>query len=227
MLFTPDLKNNRDANLRIHANAANMMICIIRMQFTSFASLLNIMVKDLIDKKKGDFEKAIEHYKEELGQLRTGRANVSLVDSLSVEYYGSKSPLKQVASISTPEPRTIVIAPWDKDCLVNIEKAVRESQLNLNPMNDGQVIRINIPPLTEERRKELVKVLNQKSEEARVSVRKTREAIWEEIQTLEESGKIGEDDKFSGKDRLQKVVDEYNSRIEEIREKKEGEIMTI
>jgi ribosome recycling factor len=185
------------------------------------------MVKDLIDKKKTDFEKAVEHFKEEIGQLRTGRASASLVDSLTVDYYGSKSPLKQVASVNIPEPRTIVISPWDKDNLVNIEKAVRESQLNLNPMNDGQVIRINLPALTEERRKELVKLLNQKAEEARVSVRKSREATWDEIQSLEASGKIGEDDKFSGKEKLQKVVDEYNSKIEEIREKKEGEIMTV
>lgn len=185
------------------------------------------MVKNLIDGKKQDFEKAIEHFKEDLGQLRTGRASVSMVDSLMVDYYGSKSPIKQVASISTPDPRTIMISPWDKDNLVNIEKAVRESQLNLNPINDGQVIRINIPALTEERRKELVKVLNQKTEEARVSIRKNREEIWDEIQELEKDGKIGEDDKFSGKEKLQKAVDEYNSQIENIREKKEEEIMKI
>ena len=185
------------------------------------------MIKELIDKKKADFEKAVEYFKEELSQLRTGRASTSLVESLMVEYYGSTSPLKQVASINVPEPRTVVISPWDKDCLVNIEKAVRESQLNLNPMNDGQVIRINIPALTEERRKELVKLLNQKAEDARVSVRKNREALWDEIQKLEQDGKIGEDDKFAGKEKLQKVVDEYNGKIEEIRDKKEQEIMTI
>ncbi|MDR3559733.1 MAG: ribosome-recycling factor, partial [Candidatus Pacebacteria bacterium] len=108
-----------------------------------------------------------------------------------------------------------------------IEKAVRESQLNLNPINDGQVIRVNIPALNEERRKELVKVLNQKTEDARVVVRKTREEIWDKIQDMEKSGQIGEDDKFAGKDKLQKVVDEYNSQIETIRKKKEEEIMTV
>jgi ribosome recycling factor len=185
------------------------------------------MVKSLIDGKKGDLEKALEHFKEELSQLRTGRASTSLVDSLMVDYYGSKSPIKQVASITTPDPKTIMIAPWDKDNLVNIEKAVRESQLNLNPMNDGQVIRINIPPLNEERRKELVKVLNQKTEEARVSIRKNREDVWGKIQEMEENGDIGEDDKFSGKEKLQKLIDEYNDKIEEIRGKKEQEIMTI
>jgi ribosome recycling factor len=135
------------------------------------------MYKELIQERKVDLEKNLEHFKEELGQLRTGRASTALVENLMVDYYGSKSPIKQVASITIPEPRTIAITPWDKDSLVNIEKAIRESQLNLNPMNDGQVVRINIPALTEERRKELVKVLNQKSEEARVGVRRVREDV--------------------------------------------------
>jgi ribosome recycling factor len=185
------------------------------------------MYKELIDSSRMDFDKTIVHFKEELGKLRTGRAVSSLVEDIMVDYYGSKSPIKQVASISIPEPKTITIAPWDRDSLVNIEKAIRESQLNLNPLNDGQVIRINIPALTEERRKELVKVLNQKAEETRVSIRKVREDIWNQIQELEESGTIGEDDKFQGKEKLQKVVDEYNKKVEEMRDKKEEEIMTI
>ena len=113
------------------------------------------MVKELIDQNKDKFEKTVEFFKEEVGKIRTGRASASLVDSLTVDYYGAKSPMKQVASITIPEPRTIVISPWSKDNLVNIEKAIRESQMNLNPMNDGQVIRINLPALNEERRKEL------------------------------------------------------------------------
>lgn len=185
------------------------------------------MVSELIAKNKENLEKSIEHFKNELGRLRTGRASTALVENLTVDYYGSKSPLKQVASITIPEPRTIMISPWDKDSLVNIEKAVRESQLNLNPINDGLAVRINIPALTEERRKELVKVLNQKAEDARVAVRKIREDIWDEIQDLEKEGRIGEDDKFSGKDKLQKVVDEYNKMIEDIRQSKEKEILTV
>jgi ribosome recycling factor len=185
------------------------------------------MYKELIEKTKPELDKSLEHLKEELNQLRIGRASASLVENLMVDYYGSKSPLKQVASITTPEARLIVISPWNKDDLVNVEKALRESQLNLNPNNDGQVIRINIPPLTEERRKELVKVLNQKTEEAKISVRKHREDIWEEIQNLAKEGKMGEDDKFSGKDKLQEVVDEYNKKIEEVRVKKEQEILTV
>jgi ribosome recycling factor len=185
------------------------------------------MINQTIENKKGEFERVGEYYKEELGKIRTGRASAALVESLSVDYYGAKSPLKQVASISVPEARLIVITPWSRDNLISIEKAVRESQLNLNPVNDGQVIRINIPPLNEERRRELVKVLNQETEKARVAVRRIREEIWEQIQNLEKEGKIGKDDKFSGKDKLQKMVDEYNSKIEEIREKKEEEIMTV
>ncbi len=185
------------------------------------------MYKEIIDKKKPELEKSIEHFKEELNQLRTGRASVAMVEGLSVDYYGAKSPLKQVASISVPEPRTIVIAPWDKDNLVNIEKSLRESQLNLNPNNDGQVIRINIPALTEERRKDLVKVLNQKAEDAKISIRKHREDAWEEIQRVEKEGLMGEDDKFVGKDKLQEVVDEFNKKVEEVRAKKEVEIMQV
>jgi ribosome recycling factor len=185
------------------------------------------MYQEIINNKKPELEKTIEHFKEDLNQLRTGRASTALVENLLVDYYGAKSPLKQVASITIPEPRTILISPWDKGALVNIESAIRDSQLNLNPVNDGQVIRVNIPALTEERRKELVKVLNQKAEEARIGVRKHREEAWEEIQNLAKDGAIGEDDKFAGKDKLQAVVDEYNGKIEEIREKKEEEILTI
>jgi len=185
------------------------------------------MFKEAIERKKEEFDKSIEHYKEELNQLRTGRASAALIDNLMVDYYGAKSPLKQVASITIPEPRTIMVSPWDKSSLAGIEKSIRESQLNLNPNNDGQVIRINLPALNEERRKELVKILNQKAEEARIAVRKHREEIWEEIQNMEKEGKIGEDDKFAGKDKLQEVVDGYNKEIEKIREAKEKEILTV
>lgn len=181
------------------------------------------MYQALIDKSKENFEKTITHFREDLGKIRTGRASTAMVDDLLVDYYGAKSPLKQMASVSVPEPRTIVISPWDKGALVMIEKAIKESDLGLNPMNDGQLIRINVPALTEERRREFVKVLNQEAESARVAVRKLREDVWDEIQELN----IGEDDKFQGKEKLQKVVEEYNGVIEEIRKKKEGEIMQV
>lgn len=185
------------------------------------------MYKEIIDKKKPEMDKSIAHYVDDIGQLRTGRASASILDSLTVDYYGVKTPLKQVASVTTPEPRTIVIAPWDKGSLAGIEKAIRESQLNLNPNNDGQIIRINVPALTEERRKELVKILNQKSEDAKISLRKHREDVWDEIQKAEKAGLMGEDDKFMGKDKLQEVVDDYNKKIEAIRAKKETEMLTV
>lgn len=185
------------------------------------------MYKERIENKKADLEKAVEFFKEEIGKIRTGRANSAIVEHLMVDYYGTKSPLKQVASINIPEPRLITIQPWDKDSLVSIEAAIRESDLGLNPANDGQVIRLSIPPLTEERRNELAKVLNQRTEDAKIAVRNIREELWKEIQNLEKEGKISEDDKFKGKDKLQETVDEYNSQIEKIREKKEGEILTV
>ncbi len=185
------------------------------------------MYTQVIETKKTDLEKAIEHLQIELGKLRTGRATPSLVEDLKVDYYGTKTPLKQIAAINTPEPRTIMIQPWDRGALVSIESAIRESDLGFNPNNDGIVIRINIPMLTEERRKDLVKVLNQKAEESRIAVRMVREDALKEIQDMEKAGDISEDDKFKGKDKLQEIIDQYNKKIEEIRAKKEQDIMTV
>lgn len=185
------------------------------------------MLNQIIEQSRPQMEKALERLREETSKLRTGRANPVIVENLQVDYYGAKSPLKQVASITVPEPRLIVIAPWSKDNLVDIEKAVNEAGLGLNPTNDGQVVRIVIPPLNEERRQDLVKVLGKYAEEARVLVRQAREEAWDEIQNQVRSGEMSEDDKFRGKDMLQKNVDEYNGKIEEIREKKEKEILEI
>lgn len=183
------------------------------------------MLEQIISNAKPKMEKAIERFREEIAKLRTGRANPAMVEDLLVEYYGVKTPLKQMASISVPEPRLIVIQPWDRSSLVYIEKSINEAQLGLNPVNDGQVIRIAIPPLNEERRAELVKTLGKYAEEARVAVRREREEAWDEIQDLVKSAKLSEDDKFRGKDMLQEVVDEYNGEIEEVRDKKEKEMM--
>jgi ribosome recycling factor len=185
------------------------------------------MLEQIVSNAKPKMEKGFERFKEEINKLRTGRANSAIVENLSVEYYGAKTPLKQMASINVPEPRLIVVQPWDKDSLVNIEKAINEAQLGFNPVNDGQVIRLAIPPLNEERRTELVKTLGKYAEYAKVEVRKAREVAWDEIQDMVKDGKLAEDDKFRGKDMLQKSVDEYNGKIEEIREKKEKEMMEI
>lgn len=185
------------------------------------------MLNQIVEKSKPKMEKAVERFREEITKLRTGRANPVIVENLMVDYYGAKSPLKQVASINIPEPRLIVIQPWDKGSLVYIEKAINEAQLGFNPVNDGQVVRIVIPALNEERRAELVKTLGKFSEDAKVAVRKAREDAWNEIQDMAKEGKMAEDDKFRGKEMLQKSVDEYNGKIEDIQEKKEKEIMEI
>ena len=185
------------------------------------------MIKELIEDRKQSFESAVTHFEGEAIKIRTGRAHPGLVENLSVDYYGTRTPLRQIASISIPEARQILISPWDKGSLVLIEAAIRESDLGLNPGNDGVALRITLPALTEETRKNLVKSLNQKAEEARIAVRNVREEIWRDIQDFEKSGDISEDDKFAGKEELQKVVDEYNQKLETLRKKKEEEVMTV
>ena len=183
----------------------------------------NEVVLDLNTK----MEKTVDVLMREMAGIRTGRATPALVEHVKVDYHGVLTPLNQLSSITVPEASLIVIQPWDKDSLVSIEKAINEAQLGLNPVNDGQVIRIAIPALNEERRTELVKMLGRYAEDAKVVVRQAREEAWDEIQDLVKNGKMGEDDKFRGKDMLQKSVDEYNGKIEEIREKKEKETMEI
>ncbi|OGI30299.1 MAG: ribosome recycling factor [Candidatus Moranbacteria bacterium RIFCSPLOWO2_12_FULL_48_12] len=185
------------------------------------------MIKELIAEKIASFENAAEHFASEAAKIRTGRANPGLVEGLLVDYYGVKTPLKQIASIAIPEARQILISPWDKGSLIQIEAAIRESDLGLNPGNDGQAIRITLPALTEERRHDLVKALNSRAEESRIVIRTVREEIWKDIQDSERAGNISEDEKFHGKDELQKVVDEYNHKLEAVRKKKEEEILTV
>lgn len=185
------------------------------------------MIKELIEDKKQSFDGAVEHFSNEMAKIRTGRAHPGLVENLSVDYYGTRTPLRQIASISIPEARQILISPWDKGSLVLIEAAIRESDLGLNPGNDGVALRITLPALTEETRKNLVKSLNSRAEEARITVRNIREEIWKDIQDFEKAGDISEDDKFAGKEELQKIVDEYNQKLETLRKKKEEEVMTV
>lgn len=184
-------------------------------------------VHDLLRDKESRFSDCVEHFKTDIATLRTGRATPALVEHVLVDYYGTKTPLKQIASITVPEARSLMIQAWDRGALVYIESALREADLGVNPVNDGAVIRINLPPLTEERRKDLVKALGHKAEEARISVRNIREEILRDITTAEKDGKIGEDDRFRGKEAVQKLVDKHNALIEELKEKKEKEIMTV
>ncbi len=172
-------------------------------------------------------EKIFERLKGEVASLRTGRATPALVEDLEVDYYGTKTPLKAVASISSPEPRTLVIQPWDKGAVQAIEKAIQSSSLGLNPVTDRDAIRVSIPQLTEERRKELLKLLGRHLEDTRIQVRREREEMLREIDRKEKEKAISEDEKFRQKGEIQKIVDEINKKIEEIGATKEREIMII
>jgi len=139
-------------------------------------------VKEVINQKKPEFEKILEFYKADIASIRTGRANPSMVEDIEVDYYGQKFRIKELASINTPEPRTVVIQPWDKGSTEAISNAIRKSDLGLNPTVDSNVIRLNIPPLTEERRKEFIKLLKQKTEESHIKIRRVREEAWDRLQ---------------------------------------------
>lgn len=185
------------------------------------------MYEELKKKVRKRMDKSINNLADEFKKIRSGRANASLVEGIIVDYYGSRMPLKQLAGISVPEPRLIVIQPWDKNALSAIEKAIHTSDIMLTPNNDGKVIRINVPPLTEERRKELVKVTRAKAEESRVAIRNIRREINEEIKKQEKDGSLGEDEAKRLLDEVQKITDEYISRINDMLNAKESEIMEV
>ena len=172
-------------------------------------------------------EKAVEALKKELAAVRTGRANPGLVEHIQVEYYGTITPLNQMSGISVPEARLIVINPWDKHALSAIEKALLKANLGLTPSNDGKVIRLTIPQLTEERRKELVKLVGKRVEEGRVKIRNARRDAIEEMRSLEKSKQISEDDLKRGQDQIQKLTDGYIAQIADIAKNKEAELMQV
>jgi len=184
-------------------------------------------MSEYLDSFKGDFNKIIEHFKEELGSLRIGRATPALVEHLPVMAYGASTPLIHLASIQAPEPRSLVIQVWDKSLLKEVQKAILESDLGLNPNIEGNVIRLNMPPLTEETRQEVIKKLHQKMEETRVKIRNQREKVKEAVLVLEKDKAISEDDKFKRLSELDELVKSYNQQIKELGEKKEDEIKTI
>ena len=181
--------------------------------------------KEIVQKIKPEFDKTMSFLEKEIMKLHTGRATPALVEDMTVECFGDKYPLKQLAAISTPEPKLIVIHPWDKSYVEPIERALRNSSLGFSPVVDKDLIRISIPPLSEESRKIYSRILSEKQEEARRTVRKWREDAWREIQDKEREGEIREDDKFRAKEDLQKLIDDYHKKIEDIGEKKRKEIM--
>ena len=184
-------------------------------------------VKELLAQEETRMDKSIEALKHEFASIRTGRASVSLLDKVIVDYYGTPSPINQVANISVPEPRMILIAPWDKSMIGAIEKAILQSDLGLNPGNDGAQIRLVIPQLTEERRKEIVKVVHKKAEDARVIVRNLRREANDAIKKMEKAKEITEDETKKATEDMQKATDKFIKEIDVVVAHKEIEVMEV
>ena len=184
-------------------------------------------MNQFIEAKQEDFQKAIDFFQKDIASLRTGRANPAMLDGVQVEAYGTKTPLSGVGSINVADAKSIVITPWDKNVLKDIEKAIVEAELGISVTNEGDKIRLTIPQMTEENRKDLVKKLNEKMETARISIRQTRDAVKDNIEEAEKEKEISEDDKFKFIKELDEKVQEKNEEIKGIRDKKEEDIMTI
>jgi ribosome recycling factor len=185
------------------------------------------MVEEIFEDLNERMGKSIETLKREYSRLRTGRASISLLDGIRVSYYDTPTPLNQMASLAVPEPRLIVIQPWDKTAIGDIEKAILKSELGLTPMNDGKVIRIAIPPLTEERRKELVKVARKMAEDNKVAIRNIRRDANDMLKDLKTEKEITEDDLYRTQDEVQKITDDFISQVDELCTVKEKEILEI
>ena len=169
----------------------------------------------------------LDKLSEDFRGLRTGKANSSLVENIAVSYYGSKVPLKQMAQISVPDPNNILIQPWDANSLGDIELAIRNSEIGLNPSSDGRLIRLSLPPMTAEHREELIKILHQTAEECRIALRNLREDSWKEIKKLESNKQITEDDRYGAEKELNKIIEDFNRKINELVDVKEKEVRTI
>ncbi|MEZ5099475.1 MAG: ribosome recycling factor [Thermoleophilia bacterium] len=185
------------------------------------------MIQELLEDAIRRMDKSVEATVHEFNTVRTGRASAALLDRVSVDYYGQRTPVKQLATINVPEPRLLTIQPFDPSSLKAIERAILESDLGLNPSNDGKVIRLPIPALTEERRKELVKVVRQLGEEGKVAIRNIRRDVMHDLKELVRDGEVGDDEERRAEERAQKLTDEHVHRIDELLKKKEEEIMEV
>lgn len=192
-----------------------------------WACLTNKLMEMLIEKHKEDFEGAISNLEKDLSTMRVGRANPMIIENIMVEAYGAKTPLKQVASITVSDARTLVVQPWDKTIIKDVEKSITDAKIGINPVNEGQQLRLVVPALTEESRKELTKSVGEKMEKARIAVRQVRDKTKDEISKAEKNNEITEDDKYDLQKKLDDKVKEYNEKIKQIGEKKEKEIMTL
>jgi ribosome recycling factor len=185
------------------------------------------MIKDLLKETEDRMNKAVDALRDNLMTIRTGRASPSLVERLSVEYYGTLTPLNQLATISVPEPRLLAIRPWDPTALADIERAILKSELGLTPSNDGKIIRLNIPRLTEERRQDLVKVVGKQVEEGKIAIRNIRRNAIEDLRELESEKLVSEDEFYRTKDDVQDITDKFVAKMDEIGRDKEREIREI
>jgi ribosome recycling factor len=183
------------------------------------------MIESMYQETRESMQKSIDALENDLKKIRTGRASLSILDDIRVDYYGTLTPLNQMASLSTPESRLITIQPWDVSVIKNVEKAILKSDLGLMPSSDGKVIRISIPPLTEERRKQLVKMIYKKSEEHKISIRNVRRDTNDLLKSLKKDGEISEDDAFKAQDQVQKITDEHIKLIDDVCKNKEKEIL--
>lgn len=187
---------------------------------------MNEEIQMYLDEAEEDMQKAANHVLDEFKKIRAGKAHPNMLDGLMVEYYGNNTPVNQVASVTTPDARTVMVKPWEKKMLGEIEKAIVNSDLGLNPQNDGEVVRLNIPPLTEERRKQLAKQAKNEAENGKISVRNVRKDANDSIRKLTKDG-VSEDLVKDGEDSVQKITDKYTSHIDSLLADKEKEIMTV
>jgi len=183
------------------------------------------MIEDIFKETSENMGKSIEDLKREFKKVRTGRASLSILDGIRVNYYGTPTPLNQMATLAVPESRLITIQPWDVSGIKEIEKAILKSDLGLTPSSDGKIVRIAIPPLTEERRKELVRVINKMSEEHKVAVRNIRRDANEMLKDLKKEGEISEDEAFKAQDQVQKITDDHINSVDQVTKEKEKEIL--
>jgi ribosome recycling factor len=185
------------------------------------------MIEELLDDAKRRMDKSVDATAHEFNTIRTGRASAALLDRVKVDYYGTETPLNQLATINVPESRLLTIQPYDPGSIKGIERAIQESELGLTPANDGKIIRLPIPQLTEERRKELVKVVRHLAEEGRVAVRNVRRDVMHHLKELVRDGDVGDDEERRAEDRAQKLTDEHTAKIDELLKRKEEEIMEV
>ena len=184
-------------------------------------------IDEFIQDANRRMDKSVESAQHEFNTLRTGRASAALLDRIQVDYYGTKTPLNQLATINAPEPRLLTVQPFDPSSLPGIERTIQESDLGLTPSNDGKIIRLPIPQLTEERRKELVKVARQMAEDGKVAIRNVRRDVMHHLKELSDKGEVGSDDEHRAEERLQKLTDEHTHKIDDLLKRKEDEILEV